>query len=101
MEVFYLRDYYVKEALIEQSKGLGYPDFFDIKVYENEFIPALENRFNVEAPTIIAWLNSKLLYQFEVDEDNYKIKDLTQKWYRGFAPKMGLASEEDVSPELI
>ena len=87
--------------MIEQSKGIGYPEFFDIKVYENEFIPAFEKKFKVEAPTIIAWLNSKLLYQFEIKEDNYKRKDLIQKWYRGFPPKMGMTSEEDVSPELI
>jgi len=46
-EVYYLRDYYVEEALIKQGKGTGYPDFFDIKVYENEFIPSLEKKFGI------------------------------------------------------
>ena len=37
LEVFYLRDYYVEEALVNEAKGPGFPDFFDIFVYETEF----------------------------------------------------------------
>ena len=61
----------MEEALIKQAKGSGYPDFFDIKVYETEFLPSLENKFGISQPTIIRWLKSKLLYPYEVDEESF------------------------------
>ena len=48
VEVYYLREYYVQEALIKQAKGTGYPDYFDIKVYENEFLSQLESKFGLK-----------------------------------------------------
>ena len=74
------------EALIKQTKGAGYPDFFDIKVYEHEFLPSLESRFQIQAPAIIPWLKSKLLYPVEMEEEKVKPKDQRQRWFTGMGP---------------
>ena len=50
-EVHRLRDYYVTEALIKQSKG-SRAQFMDYKTYELEFLALLDKEYEVECPTI-------------------------------------------------
>ena len=92
----------MNEALIKQSKGIGYPDFLDIKVYEQEFQPYLESRYHVQAPSILPWLKSKLLYPVEMEESAPKQKDQRQRWFAGIGPESGEGKGgEVISPELV
>ena len=86
LEVYFLRDYFVEEALIKQSKGTGYPDFFKLQVYENEFLAAMEDKFGVGSPTVLDLLTEKLIFQFDIDKNENK----KPKYYIGYIQKDGI-----------
>ena len=93
-EVHRLRDYYVTEALIKQSKG-SRAQFMDYKTYELEFLALLDKEYEVECPTIIHFMKSKLFYnESEIDK---KQKITKEKWYEGFRK----AEMAEITPAII
>ena len=93
-EVHRLRDYYVDEALIKQSKG-STVQFMDYKTYELEFLALIEKKYQVESPTIIHFMKSKLFYSESELEKKQKV--CKEKWYEGFRK----AEVAEITPEII
>lgn len=80
LETYYIRDYFVDIALIKQSKGPGFPDFFDQFTYENEFMPQMLQKYGIKGTSILDFFKSKLLMQFTIKKE----LDKKPMYYKGY-----------------
>ena len=104
MEVQFLRDYFVKEVVMQKSKSSKEvlhhnQEFLTLKTYEKSFLALFEQKFGIESPTIIYFFRSKLRYQFEISKD---LKNEKGNLYEGlYLP--GFSKEEmlPVSQEMV
>ena len=99
MEVQYLRDYYVNTAVKNPDPTIDY-DFFTQKRYEQQFLPLIEQKFNIKTPSIVGFFKQKFLYDFDIPDVFDKKCKVTGDNYMGYCRKGKVSTELPVSEEL-